>query len=105
MSALGNPDRFNRDCGYTSPSRGEWSRDLERSSQVGLSHCAGYDARHGRPGVEARMNRRREADGSPQVSDAAQSYLLALRTLTDGGATTLTSALARQLGVSTQAAS
>ncbi len=39
------------------------------------------------------------------LTEAAQGYLLALRVMTEGGATTLVSALARQLGVSTQAAS
>jgi DtxR family Mn-dependent transcriptional regulator len=38
-------------------------------------------------------------------TEAAQGYLLALRILTEGGTTTMTSALARQMGVSTQAAS
>lgn len=39
------------------------------------------------------------------LTEAAQGYLLALRVMTEGGATTMVSALARQMGVSTQAAS
>ncbi|HMJ80769.1 MAG TPA: metal-dependent transcriptional regulator [Candidatus Dormibacteraeota bacterium] len=50
-------------------------------------------------------SRRREDHAPPVLSESAQHYLLALRAMTDGGTTTLTSALARQLGVSTQAAS
>jgi DtxR family Mn-dependent transcriptional regulator len=38
-------------------------------------------------------------------TEAAQGYLLALRVMTEGGATTMVSAVARQMGVSTQAAS
>ena len=51
------------------------------------------------------MSRRRDEAGAIQLSDAAQAYLLALRAVTDGAGTTLTSALAREMGVSTQAAS
>ena len=39
------------------------------------------------------------------LSEAAQGYLLALRVMTEGGRTTMVSAVARQMGVSTQAAS
>jgi DtxR family Mn-dependent transcriptional regulator len=39
------------------------------------------------------------------LTEAAQGYLLALRVMTEGGATTMVSAVARQMGVSTQAAS
>jgi len=39
------------------------------------------------------------------LTDSAQGYLLGLRVMTEGGATTMVSALARQMGVSTQAAS
>ncbi|HEX5465950.1 MAG TPA: metal-dependent transcriptional regulator [Candidatus Limnocylindrales bacterium] len=51
------------------------------------------------------MNRRHDEEAGPNLTEAAQGYLLALRAITDGGATALTSALARELGVSTQAAS
>ncbi|MGH2467550.1 MAG: metal-dependent transcriptional regulator [Candidatus Limnocylindrales bacterium] len=51
------------------------------------------------------MSRRHDEDETPSLTEAAQGYLLALRAITDGGAPTLTSALARELGVSTQAAS
>ena len=50
-------------------------------------------------------SRHREEHAPPALSESAQHYLLALRAMTDGGTSTLTSALARQLGVSTQAAS
>ena len=50
-------------------------------------------------------SRHREERAPPVLSESAQHYLLALRAMTDGGTSTLTSALARQLGVSTQAAS
>lgn len=53
----------------------------------------------------AAMSRREDGDPGLRLSEAAQGYLLALRALTDGGASTLTSALARELHVSTQAAS
>lgn len=39
------------------------------------------------------------------LTEAAQGYLLALRVMTEGGTTTMVSAVARQMGVSTQAAS
>ena len=51
------------------------------------------------------MSRRRDEAGTIQLSDAAQAYLLALRAVTDGTGTTLTSALAREMGVSRQAVS
>lgn len=50
-------------------------------------------------------SRHREEHAPPVLSESAQHYLLALRAMTDGGTSTLTSALARQMGVSTQAAS
>ncbi len=50
------------------------------------------------------MTRRvHEGDGGP--SEAAQAYLLALRSMTSDGVPTMTAAVARRLGVSTQAAS
>ncbi len=49
------------------------------------------------------MSRRSEAEA--ELSEAAQGYLLALRSMTSDGATTMVSALARRMGVSTQAAS
>jgi DtxR family Mn-dependent transcriptional regulator len=51
------------------------------------------------------MRRRHEDPPGPAISEAAQHYLLALRAMTDGGATTQASALARSLHVSPQAAS
>jgi DtxR family Mn-dependent transcriptional regulator len=39
------------------------------------------------------------------LTEAAQGYLLALRIMTEGGISTMVSAVARQMGVSTQAAS
>ncbi|MGZ6312509.1 MAG: metal-dependent transcriptional regulator [Candidatus Limnocylindrales bacterium] len=51
------------------------------------------------------MARHREEHAPPVLSESAQHYLLALRAMTDGGSATLTSAVARELGVSTQAAS
>lgn len=53
----------------------------------------------------ATMSRRQEEGERSTLSEAAQGYLLALRAITDGGPPALTSALARELGVSTQAAS
>jgi DtxR family Mn-dependent transcriptional regulator len=49
------------------------------------------------------MSRRSEAEA--ELSEAAQGYLLALRSMTSDGATTMVSALARRMRVSTQAAS
>jgi DtxR family Mn-dependent transcriptional regulator len=46
----------------------------------------------------------RRAEGAA-LSDAAQAYLLALRSMTGDGAATMVSLLARRMGVSTQAAS
>ena len=54
----------------------------------------------GRPG-------RRRREGAPGIvpSEAAQEYLLALRSMTADGSSTMISALARRMGVSVQAAS
>ncbi|MDQ3870847.1 MAG: metal-dependent transcriptional regulator [Chloroflexota bacterium] len=51
------------------------------------------------------MSRRSEPEPGYGLSDAAQGYLLALRSMTSDGGTTMVSALARRMGVSTQAAS
>lgn len=51
------------------------------------------------------MQRRLDDDHAHPFSEAVQGYLLALRVMTEGGATTMVSAVARQMGVSTQAAS
>jgi DtxR family Mn-dependent transcriptional regulator len=52
------------------------------------------------------VNRRREGATGADLSESAQGYLLALRSLTGGpGATTMTATLARRTHVSTQAAS
>ncbi|MEO7118596.1 MAG: metal-dependent transcriptional regulator [Candidatus Limnocylindrales bacterium] len=51
------------------------------------------------------MPRRHDAGATHELSEAAQGYLLALRWMTGGTAPAMTSALARKIGVSTQAAS
>jgi DtxR family Mn-dependent transcriptional regulator len=51
------------------------------------------------------MSRRRNDDGTPILSEAAQGYLLAIRSMTAAGVTPMTSAVARRMDVSTQAAS
>lgn len=51
------------------------------------------------------MARRRDENGRLQLSEAAQTYLLTLRSLTGDGAATMISAVARSMGVTTQAAS
>lgn len=51
------------------------------------------------------VHRRRDDGTTPEVSEAAQSYLLALRAMTALGGRAMTAALARRLGVSVQAAS
>jgi DtxR family Mn-dependent transcriptional regulator len=51
------------------------------------------------------MTRRRDDHGEPLLSEAVQGYLLAIRSMSAAGATPLTSAVARRMGVSTQAAS
>ncbi|MBA2489898.1 MAG: metal-dependent transcriptional regulator [Chloroflexi bacterium] len=51
------------------------------------------------------MHRKRDDAGIPEVSEAAQAYLLALRAMTALGDRAMTAALARRLGVSVQAAS
>lgn len=52
----------------------------------------------------AAMNRRRD-DGELNLSEAAQSYLLTLRSMAGGGVTPKAAGLARRMGVSAQAAS
>ncbi|MBA2555726.1 MAG: MarR family transcriptional regulator, partial [Chloroflexi bacterium] len=49
------------------------------------------------------MDRRRDAEGHGEASEAAQNYLLTLRSMAGGTATT--TVLARRMGVSKQAAS
>lgn len=51
------------------------------------------------------MNRRRDDDRAPVLSDAAQNYLLTLRSMAGAGVVPMTAALARRMGVSTQATS
>jgi DtxR family transcriptional regulator, Mn-dependent transcriptional regulator len=52
----------------------------------------------------AGMASRRTEPGERRLSDAAQSYLLTLRSMAGSGAKPTTTALARRMGVSTQAA-
>lgn len=51
------------------------------------------------------MSERHGANGEPHLSGSAQGYLLTLRSMTGEGVPTSVSALARRMGVSTQAAS
>jgi DtxR family Mn-dependent transcriptional regulator len=51
------------------------------------------------------MHRRRDDDEGPVLSEAAQSYLLTVRSMAGAGSTPMTASLARRMGVSTQAAS
>jgi DtxR family Mn-dependent transcriptional regulator len=51
------------------------------------------------------VSRRRDDGATVEPSEAGQGYLLALRWMTGGGGPAMTAALARKLGVTTQAAS
>lgn len=74
--------------------------------------CSGYPERD-RPagssrlarGYHAAMARRRDGRHDHPLSDAAQGYLLALRSMAGAGVPAMTAGLARRLGISTQAAS
>ena len=77
------------------------SRGLDRRSQA---HLSVRPPERGR-GTIARPMTHHATEHLHPLTEAAQGYLLALRVMTEGGATTMVSAVARQMGVSTQAAS